>query len=333
MDEQSVRKVVMLGTGGTISGRAADGADNLGYTSGQVGIGALASVLPPALAPGVCYVTEQVAQADSKDMGPSVWRELAARCAHFLAQRDVLGLVITHGTDTMEETAFFLHRVLAHAGVQAKPVVLTGAMRPASALAPDGPQNMRDAVSVAVAPGACGVMVVMAGTVFAATDVQKVDPYRLQAFDAGDAGPLGYVEEGRARMVRPWPSVDAVPGDALRAVLEGSLPWPRVEIVTSHAGAGAWAIDAMLAHGGSVGGSLRGLVIAGTGNGTVHQDLEAAALRARSLGVAVVRGTRCVRGRVLPTAHDELPDSGGLSPVKARIALQLQLLCAGGATV
>jgi L-asparaginase len=105
------------------------------------------------------------------------------------------GVVITHGTDTLEETAFFLHSVLA----PAKPVVLTCAMRPATALSPDGPQNVRDAIAVAATAGAQGVTVVCAGTVHSGVDVQKVHTYRLDAFASGDAGPIGYVEEGAVR--------------------------------------------------------------------------------------------------------------------------------------
>src|SRR4051794_9743617 len=128
-----VRRVVVLGTGGTIAGKAASIGDNIGYTAGQVGVAdLLGGIEPPA---GVTLVAEQVAQLDSKDMSFEVWQKLAQRCAHWLARPDVAGIVITHGTDTLEETAFFLHSVLA----ATKPVVLTCAMRPATALAPDGP--------------------------------------------------------------------------------------------------------------------------------------------------------------------------------------------------
>src|SRR6478752_9430655 len=184
-------KIVVLGTGGTIAGRGATPDDNVGYTAAQVGVGdLLQGVAVPA---GIAVLHEQVAQVDSKDMDFAVWRALAVRCAHWLGQADVRGVVVTHGTDTMEETAFFLHAVLA----PAKPLVLTGAMRPATAAVPDGPQNLADALAVAATGGAVGVSVVFAGAIHGAEDVAKQHPYRLDAFGSGDAGAIGYIEEGR----------------------------------------------------------------------------------------------------------------------------------------
>lgn len=295
-----------------MAGTAADPADNLGYRAGELPIAAvLASV--PALR-GVPLESEEIARIDSKDMGFAVWRALAGRCGELLARPDVAGIVIGHGTDTLEETAFFLQSVLA----PAKPVVITCAMRPATAIAPDGPQNLVDAVAVALAPGARGVAAVCAGTVHAAQDVAKHHTYRLDAFTSGDAGPLGYVEERAVRLVRPWPA-GAVPARSLKRVL-GAARWPRVEIVMSHAGADGALVEALVAQG------VNGLVVAATGNGSVHADLEAALVRAQAGGVKVVRASRCAQGRVQDTPHDRLPHAGGLSPVKARIALLLELL-------
>jgi L-asparaginase len=306
------RKIVVLGTGGTLAGTAADAHDNLGYRAGQIGIGELLARIPGLR--GVPLEPEQVAQIDSKDMSFDIWRSLALRCAHWLAQEDVAGIVIGHGTDTLEETAYFLQAVLA----PAKPVVLTCAMRPASALVPDGPQNLLDAVAVASTGGARGVVAVCAGAIHAAADVAKQHTYRLDAFTSGDTGPLGYVEEGAVRQLRAWPAEAPVAGalDRMNAVVR----WPRVEIVTSHAGASGAIVQALLAQG------VDGLVVAATGNGTVHQDLEAALLQARDRGVRVVRASRCAQGRVQGTPADALPHAGGLSPVKARIALLLELL-------
>ncbi|KAF1056750.1 asparaginase [Variovorax sp.] len=311
------RRVVVLGTGGTISGRAANSGDNIGYTAGDVGVAdLLGGIEAPA---GVTLAAEQVAQVDSKDMSFAIWRALALRCAHWLAQPDVAGVVITHGTDTLEETAFFLQTVLA----PRKPVVLTCAMRPASALSPDGPQNVRDAIAVAATPGAQGVTAVCAGTVLGAFDVQKVHTYRLDAFDAGDAGPVGYVEEGEVRRVRDWPASEA--SAVLDRLPEDEVAWPRVEIVMSHAGASGALIHALRADG-TAASPLRGLVLATTGNGTLHHAVEAAALEAQEAGIVVLRATRCTQGRILPKPGDRLRDAGALTPVKARIALTLELL-------
>jgi L-asparaginase len=305
------RRIVVLGTGGTIAGRAASAHDNLGYQAAAMGVEDLLRDLP--VADDLELHAEQVAQIDSKDMDFAVWCSLAQRCAHWLAQPEVVGVVVTHGTDTMEETAFFLHAVLA----PVKPVVLTGAMRPATSAAADGPQNLADALAVASSPIAQGVSVAFAGAVHAAHDVQKLHAYRPDAFTSGDAGPVAYVEEGRLRVVRPWPQAPALRNAA-------SLPdpedWPRVEVVTSYAGATGKTVEALVRDG------VAGLVVAATGNGTVHHALEAALLAAQDQGIAVRRSSRCAQGRVFPREGDAIQGMDGLSPVKARIALLLELM-------
>lgn len=319
------KKIVVLGTGGTIAGTAANASDNLAYVAAQLGVAQLLEAIPVLAQLRLELVCEQVAQLDSKDMSFAVWQQLACRCAHWLGQPDVHGMVITHGTDTLEETAYFLHAVLK----PVKPVVLTCAMRPATSLNADGPQNLLDALAVASQPDAQGVMAVCAGTVHGAVAVQKVHPYRLDAFSSGDAGPLGYVEEGAVRWVRDWPSVNAGwASEAMEKIASGTV-WPRVEIVMSYAGASGAMVDALLAQDAlaSPGAEpLRGLVLAGTGNGSLHQDMELAVERARAVGVKVVRCTRCGLGRVLAKPGDKLEDSKGLSPVKARVALMLELI-------
>lgn len=307
-------KIVVLGTGGTIAGVAASAQDNIGYTAAQIGVAQLLAAVP-ALA-NQPLEAEQVAQVDSKDMDVEVWQRLVARCAHWLEQPDVAGIVVTHGTDTIEETAWLLQAVLA----PVKPVVLTCAMRPATSLAADGPQNLLDAVVVARWPGAQGVVVVCAGVVHGAADVQKVHPYRLDPFASGDAGPVGYVEEKNVRLVRNWPQVHAGWTSLAINKIANATHWPQVEIVTSHAGNQGAGVRALMAQG------VDGIVVAGTGNGTLHKGLEAALLDAQAAGVRVVRATRCASGRVLAGEGDRIPDSQGLSPVKARLALWLALL-------
>lgn len=312
------QNIVILGTGGTIAGRAASVSDNIGYTAAQVGVEELLAAIP-ALAQAGTVQTEQVAQIDSKDMSFAVWAQLATRVSHYLGQPDIQGIVITHGTDTLEETAFFLQALLA----PAKPVVLTCAMRPATALVPDGPQNLLDAVAVARHAGAQGVVAVCAGVIHGAADIQKVHTYRLDPFSSGDAGPTGYVEEGVVRLLRNWPEPKAgYAQGAIKNIAKLARPAdvPRVEIVMSHAGAGGAMVQALQALG------VQGLVVAGTGNGSLHYELEAALLKAQAAGVKVVRASRCLNGRILPTPADQIPDSEGLSPVKARVQLILQLL-------
>ena len=326
-DQARPDRLLVLGTGGTIAGRAEQRGDHVGYRAGEVAVADLLAGI--ALPAGWRVQAEQLAQVDSKDMGPGVWRPLLARVRELLEQADVAGIVITHGTDTLEETAYLLQRLLA----PAKPVVLTCAMRPATALAPDGPQNLADALVVAAEPGALGVVAVCAGRIHSALEVRKVHHYRLDAFDSGDAGPLGLVEQGTCTRFKPWPAADEPePGRRLARLerLLGQQPWPRVECLFSHGGADGWLVRALLAQDVALGrprpDRLQGLVVAGTGNGTLHQDLQAALLEAQAAGLRVWRSTRCASGRVLSAAAstDPIP-AVALPPAQARLALLLEL--------
>jgi L-asparaginase len=303
-------KIVVLGAGGTLAGTAADPTDNVGYRAAQLGVAELVGRIP-ALA-GVELETEQVAQIDSKDMSFAVWRALAERVAHHLARDEVAGIVVTHGTDTLEETAYLLQRVLA----PRKPVVLTAAMRPATALLSDGPQNLVDAVRVARHAGGQGVVAVLAGRIHGAFDLRKCHTYRIDAFDSGDAGPLGVVEEGRLTVWRPWPGGVALGLDVLACE---TPPW--VAIVVSHGDADGRIVDALRERG------VAGIVVAGTGNGTLHYLLEAALRRARDEGgVRVLRCSRVAAGAVLPTVDDVFESAGPLTLAQSRVELVLRLL-------
>ena len=319
------KKIVFLGMGGTIAGKASNPADNVGYKAAQVGVADLLSAVPAMAASlgTMTAVAEQVAQIDSKDMHIAAWRALAHSAERHLANPDVAGVVVTHGTDTLEETAFFLAQVLPQALRESKPVVLTCAMRPASSQAPDGPQNMADATAVACTPGAHGVMAVCAGVIHDAQHLRKVHPYRLDPFESGEAGPLGFVEEGSVRLLHGWPTTQ--PSRVTSKAL-ARTEWPRVEMVTSHAGAGGAAVLSMVAHPGDV--PVRGIVVAGTGNGSLHQELEKALLDVQGQGVRVVRGSRCVEGPIVgnPRGADTGLQVTLLDPIKARVALMLELL-------
>jgi L-asparaginase len=313
--QSPARTTVILGTGGTIAGTAASPLDDADYRAGQLGVEALVAAVPQLQE--LALESEQVAQIDSKDMSYAVWQRLARRVAAQLARPEVGGVVVTHGTDTLEETAYLLHRVLA----PAKPVVLTAAMRPATSLQADGPQNLLDAVTVAREPGAQGVLAVLAGELFAGAELRKAHTHRLNAFEPGEGGVLGRIEGGRLQLLRPWPQ-----GYGLGLGLEclATAEWPRVEIVLNHAGADGRNVDALLVQG------LSGLVLAGTGNGTLSEELEAAALRARNAGVRVLRASRCAGGLV-SGGPGLLPGSGALSAVQARVELLLQCLAARAA--
>jgi L-asparaginase len=307
--------VVVLGTGGTIAGAAADAADDIGYASAQFSAAQLIAALPPLAGPAL--EIEQLAQIDSKDMSIALWLLLVTRIGCHLARPEVSGVVITHGTDTLEETAYFLQRVLA----PAKPVVLVGAMRPATSAQADGPKNLRDAIAVASSRDARGVVAVLDGTVHSGLEVRKLHCSRTDAFVSGDEGPIGVVTQGRLVMRRDWPIGTAF--DATHLPRQAGS-WPQVEIITSHAGAGRLLVDAACRAG------VQGLVIAGTGNGTLHHALEEALMDAQAAGVRVLRSSRCLNGSVVDAGPPVFPAAGGLTPVQARIELMLQLMAAGG---
>jgi L-asparaginase len=303
--------LVVLATGGTIAGRAASAQDNVGYRSAQLGVDELLRAVPGAAA--LAVEAEQVAQLDSKDMDHATWQRLVMRVAHHLARPQVQGIVVTHGTDTLEESAWLLQRVLA----PRKPVVLTAAMRPATSLQADGPQNLADALTVAATEGAAGVLAVLAGRVLGAVDVRKRHSWRLDAFDGGDAGPVAAVEQARVRRWRDWPAGDAL---GLAHLAADPAGWPWVEIVTSHAGASGAAVDPLSAAG------VRGLVVAGTGNGTVHRALADALDRAQARGVAVRLVTRCAAGPVVAGPDHRWPVYANLGAPQARVELMLELM-------
>ena len=337
-------KIVILGTGGTIAGQAQSSTQGVGYKAGQLSVAGLLAAVPdlPQLAAGrtgAVLDAVQIAQIDSKDMDWPVWRSLLQAVKAGLEDAATQALVITHGTDTLEETAWLLQAVLQ----PTKAVVLTCAMRPATSLQADGPQNLRDAVAVA-AGDVPGVWVVAAGEVHAAREVLKVHPYRLNALRSYEGGPCAYVEESRVRWLGraavQYPGWNAARLEQLLACEE--LPW--VEIVQSGALQSARAVQALVAAG------VQGLVVAGTGNGTIHQAMEQALLQARAQGVSVWHTTRCLEGQLvgLPVGQgvpsvqassDEIAAhvikvgaEGGLDavllpPSKARIAMMLQLAC------
>lgn len=313
--------IAVLATGGTIAGEAADAAKTAGYQAGVVGVDKLLAAVP-ALA-GVARVrAEQVASIDSRDMSDALWIALSQRVNALLAQDDVDGVVIAHGTDTLEETAYWLHLTVAGT----KPVVLTAAMRPSTALSADGPLNLLNAVTVAASPDAAGrgVLVAFANRIHCARDVTKTSTYAIDAFESPEVGVLGWVQDGRVDFqrltTRAHTSASAFRVDALAS--GGALP--AVEVVVSHAGVSRVAVDALVAAG------VRGIVVAGTGNGSIHATLQQALADARANGVAVVRASRVGSGHVM--RNGAAPDdalgfvsAGALNPYKARVLLMLAL--------
>ena len=325
------QQIIILGTGGTIAGQAENPKDSVNYTAALVDISELLDTAKVKHRNGVepalnhCdLLTEQLVQIDSKDMTFDVWKRLLSRCQTLLNQEQVQAIVITHGTDTLEETAYFLHRMLR----TEKPVILTCAMRPANAPDSDGPQNLRDALTLASNAHVRGVLVVCAGDVHGAQYIQKVHTTRLNAFSSGDANLRGRIIDAKVILNVLLTQVHTsteIPhltvGD-----IERVAHLPRVEIIMNHADANGQIVDALLQQKVSQQQKLRGIVVAGTGNGTISETLELALLRAQDTGVVVWRSTRCAFGTLEGRANTVFGDSHGLSPVKARIALMLKLL-------
>lgn len=341
-------QIVVLGTGGTIAGTAKCASDHTGYTAAQISVTTLlqgVAGMQEALQDHE-LVSEQVAQLDSKDMDFATMLLLAQRCAHYLAQPQVKGIVITHGTDTLEETAYFLHRVIPPE-LQSKPIVLTCAMRPATSSEADGPRNLRDAVLVTRDAKAHGVLAVCAGEVHHAVSVQKVHTYALNAFSSGDVmlGELGAlaqvsaVDEGVEHVQwcksveqfymlnQPLPVINP-PQRAINFIANDKpecIRWPRVELVLNHAHASGSIVRALLGSSTQA-DPLRGIVVAGTGNGTVSDALQTALQETQSQGVEVVFASRCAWGGIRGDIQDGIHGGSALSAVKARIELVLKLL-------
>lgn len=316
-DASPSTRVVVLTTGGTIAGAATHSDDHSGYVAGALGAAELLRAVPPLA--DVPIETEAVGAIDSKDMGPGLWRPLVAALARHLARQDVTGVVVTHGTDTLEETVWLLQRVLA----PAKPVMMVAAMRPSTALSADGPQNLLDAVRAARVPALAGVHACLGGRIWAAQDVHKRHSYQVDAFGAADAAPVAMVVEGQVVPVAAPCSEAAARarGPALGPDLV-QRPWPWVGLLTSHADARPEAVRAW------VGAGVRGLVVAGTGAGTVHAAWHAPLAEAQAAGVAVALATRCAAGPVLAPAAAPWRVYPGLSAVKARVELALELMAA-----
>ena len=305
-------RVLVLATGGTIAGSAASPEDVTGYRSGAIGIGEILSAVPELGAFADVH-GEQLCNIDSKDMTDEILIRLAVRVNEILAGNEADGIVITHGTDTMEETAFFLSLTVK----TNKPVVLTGAMLPATARNADGPRNLLDAVRVAARPESAdkGILVVMNGKIFAAKEVTKTHTTKIDAFASPDFSPLGYVDENGVAFERT-PNLPR-----LHFPAESSLP--RVDILYGHEGDDGALAEAALRAG------AKGIVYAGMGNGNIPAKAEKILAKASEKGIVVIRASRSNSGPVLPadpsyTAAGFI-DGSVLNPQKARILLRLAL--------
>lgn len=310
--------LVILATGGTIAGAAATGTQS-GYTSGSVNIDTMLAAVP-----GIKDLAnirgEQIANVGSQDISFDIMLTLAKRINSLLAQNDVDGIVVTHGTDTMEETAFFLNLVVK----SEKPVVMVGSMRPSTAVSADGPLNLYNAIAVASDPQSRGrgVLVVMNDWIHGAHSLTKTSTTAVQTFMSPLRGLVGVSAYGRNDFYNApeWKHTTATEFD-----VRNLSTLPRVDIIYAYADMPADLIDASVANG------AKGIVIAGVGNGNMNKTSLEAAARAAKKGVVVVRSSRVATGAVgrnVEVNDDEmnLIASDELNPQKSRILLMLALI-------
>jgi len=313
-------RVIILATGGTIAGQADPRAADA-YKAGTVGAQQLIQAVP-GIDKLATLSTEQVASIGSQDMNDKVWFQLARRIQQISDGNEADAIVITHGTDTLEETAFFLNQVL-HTN---KPVVLVGSMRPSNATSADGPGNLYEAVEVAASREARGrgVLVVLNDKIESARWATKTNTTSVETFRSPDTGPTGYVDPASVRFMAARPQ----PRDSgLLLPADGTLP--RVEIIYSHSNMDSVMIDDAVAN------HAKGIILAGVGDGNTSAEALAALERAVHSGVVVVRSTRVGSGFVNRDVEVDDDKSGfivslDLNPQKARILTQL--LIANGVT-
>ncbi len=315
---QKLPNVVVLATGGTIAGAA--GSDvQAAYTSGQVGVDQLLAAVPQAKEIAALR-GEQISNIGSQDMNDEVWLKLAKRVNELVAMPDVDGIVITHGTDTIEETSYFLNLVVK----SRKPVVLTASMRPSTALSADGPLNFYNAVAVAANKDAAGrgVLVVINDWIHGASSLTKTSTTAVQTFLSPLRGLVGTVAYGKSEFYRGPVGKNTVESEFS---LDGVTSLPRVDIIMAHENMDGKLIDAAVAAG------AKGIVIAGVGNGNMTASaLEALGAQAKK-GIVCVRSTRVATGQVgrnVEVDDDKLSlvASDDLNPQKSRVLLRLALL-------
>lgn len=309
--------VVIIATGGTIAGAGASSTNVSAYQSAVVGVDALIAAVPEIR--NVAEVRgEQIFQIGSQSFNDERWLKLAHRVSELLKSDAVDGIVITHGTDTLEETAYFLNLTLK----SRKPVVLVGSMRPSTALSADGPLNLYNAVIVAASPQSVGMgtLVVMNDEIHSARDVTKTNSIKVETFHSL-YGPLGTVVEGQVRFyrapIRPHTLQTEFDIDQIKSL-------PQVDIVYAYGNMRRAPYDAFVASG------ARAIIHAGFGDGSIPDYLEDAIREVRAKGVFIVRATRTGSGSVVRNAEVDDDKNGYVvvddqNPAKARILMSLAL--------
>lgn len=307
----------ILATGGTIAGTGTS-ATSSNYTAGQVAISTLLEAVPGIKE--IANITgEQIVKIGSQDMSDAVWLTLAKKINELLKRPDIDGIVVTHGTDTMEETAYFLNLTVK----SNKPVVLVGAMRPSTALSADGPLNLYNSVVTACAAESKGkgVLVAMNGLILGAESVVKMNTTDVQTFQAPNSGALGYIFNGKV-----FYNQETLKKHTTQSVFDVTHleTLPKVGIVYSYSNIEPDLVAPLLNNG------YKGIIHAGVGNGNIHKNIFPLLIEARKKGIAVVRSSRVPTG---PTTEDAEVDDANyqfvasqeLNPQKSRVLLMLAL--------
>lgn len=312
------KNIVIIGTGGTIAGTAPSATETLHYTAAILSVHSLIQEIPEIHS--IANVTdEQLSQIDSCDMTSEIWLLLAARVNEMLASNEVDGIVITHGTDTLEETAYFLNLVIhSH-----KPVVLVGAMRPVTAMSADGPMNLYNAITLAASEKAIdkGVLVALNDTVNCSREVTKTNTMLQDSFQAPDLGYLGYIQGGIPYFYR-LPARKHTMGSQFDTI--GMADLPKVEIIYGYVNSSPVLAEAAVQAG------AKGIIYAGLGNGNMSEQIKRVLANLAQQGIVIVRSTRVSSGIVTRNGavdddHYNFVVSDTLSPQKARILLMLAL--------
>ncbi|WP_291939287.1 type II asparaginase [Campylobacter sp.] len=309
--------IYILATGGTIAGSGASALSG-DYTSGTKSVDELLAAVPQ-INDIATIKGEQISNIGSQEMNDEIWFKLANRVSELLTKNDVDGVVIMHGTDTMEETAYFLSLVVK----SKKPIVLVGAMRNADSMSADGPLNLYNAVAVAADKNARekGALVVMNDEIHAAREVTKTNTTNVAAFASPNSGKIGTVNYGVINFYMAPLRKHTV---ASEFNIKDIKALPRVDIIYGHAQDSGDLVDAAVQKG------AKGIIVAGVGNGNLYPDLQAALAKASEAGVVVVRSSRTGSGST--SVSSEVDDAklgfltaDNLNPQKARVLLMLAL--------
>lgn len=309
-------RIAILGTGGTIAGFIDSTIATTGYTAGAIDIDVLIKAVPQ-IRDLADISWEQIANIDSSNMCDEIWLRLAKKIAKLFAE-GIDGVVITHGTDTMEETAYFLNLTIK----SDKPVVLVGAMRPSTAISADGPKNLYNAVALVANKEAKnkGVMVAINDKILSARGVVKTHSLNVDAFSSPDFGDLGYIVDGKVFFYNNITKAHTknAPFDVSKLT---SLP--KVDILYSYSNDGSGvAAKALFEHG------TKGIVVAGSGAGSIHKNQKDVLKELLKKGLKVVVSSRVVAGCVAVSDSDEklgFISAEDLNPQKARVLLMLAL--------